>query len=266
MATDRRVGRLLVHEYGDAARPVLLVLHGITDSGQCWTDLVDRLGSAYRIVAPDALGHGASDRFTAEELASDDPIQYMYAALETLLEDLGPALLLGHSMGGGLAAGLAARRPDLVRAVVLEDPAWRDQSPWGDEETVTRQRVDDARSVAADPQGAIAQCRAAHPTWPQSELGPWARAKADTDEAFLRSGVGLLGTPWREIAAGIRPPTLVISGDHEVILDGTMLAEVARLNPELELEVIAGAAHCVRRDRGDAFHAVLDPWLAAHAG
>ena len=58
----------------------------------------------------------------------------------------------------------------------------------------------------------------------------------------------------------------MISGDHEVILDGTMLAEVARLNPGLELEVIAGAAHCVRRDRGDAFHAVLDPWLAAHAG
>ncbi len=265
MATQRRVGRLLVHEYGDPAQPVLLVLHGITDSGRCWSDLVDRLGSSYRIVAPDALGHGASDRFTAEELAADF-MEEMYAATVTVLEDIGPALVLGHSMGGGLAAGLAARLPDLVRAAVLEDPAWWDQPPWGDEEIVLRERVEWARAVTADPQGAIAQCRAEHPDWPESEFGPWAQGKADVDEAFLLSGVAVLSTPWREIAAGIRPPTLVMTGDHEVILDRALLAEVARLNPGLELEVVDGAAHCVRRDRGDAFHAVLDPWLAAHAG
>ena len=57
----------------------------------------------------------------------------------------------------------------------------------------------------------------------------------------------------------------MVTGDHEVILDRAMLDEVARLNPGLEVEVIDGAAHCVRRDRGDAFHAVVDPWLAAHA-
>ena len=254
-----------MHEYGDPAKPVLLVLHGLTDSGQCWTDLVDRLGSSYRIVAPDALAHGGSERFTAEELASDDPIEEMYSATEKLVEDLGQALVLGHSMGGAMAAALAARRPDLVRAVVVEDPAWLDEPPWGDDETVTRQRVDWTRSTTADPHGAIAQCRAEHPDWPESEFGPWAQAKADVDETFLLSGVMVLETPWREIAADIKPPTLVVTGDHEVLLHDGLLAEVARLNPRFEVKVIDGAAHCVRRDRGDAFHAVLDPWLAAHA-
>jgi len=264
MGSQRCVGRLLVHEYGDPAQPVLLVLHGLTDSGQCWTDLVDRLGSAYRIVAPDALGHGGSDRFTVEELACDDPIEEMYAATEKVLEDIGPALVVGHSMGGAMAAALAARRPDLVGAVVLEDPAWLDESRWGDEEEVVGQRVAGARFAAADPEGAIAQCRGEHPTWPESELRPWARAKADLDEAFLLSGVAVLGTPWREIAADVRPPTLVVTGDHEVILHEVLLAEVSGLNPRFEVEVVDGAAHCARRDRGDAFHGVVDEWLASH--
>ncbi len=190
----------------------------------------------------------------------------MYAPLETLLADVGPALVMGHSMGGGLAAALAARRPDLVRAVVLEDPAWLDESPWGDEDEVVRQRVQDAELAAADPAAAIAQCRAEHPGWPESELAPWARAKADVDGTFLRSGLGILGTPWREIVAAIRVPTLVVTGDHEVIVDDALVAEVADLNPHVDVRVVTGAAHCVRRDRGDAFHAVVDPWLADRAG
>jgi len=251
-----------VHEYGDAGKPALLLLHGVTDSGECFADLVARLGSSYRIVAPDALAHGGSDRFTADELASDDPIEAMYAATEAVLEDLGPTLVLGHSMGGAIAGALAARRPDLVRAVVLEDPAWMDESPWGDEEAVRRQRVEWTRSVAADPDGAIAQCRAENPTWPETEFDPWARAKADVDAAFLSAGTAVLSTPWREIAAAIEPPALVVTGDTDVLLHKEILAEVRRLNPRFEVRVVEGAAHCVRRDRGDAFHAVVDPWLA----
>ena len=119
--------------------------------------------------------------------------------------------------------------------------------------------------MAADPEGAIAQCRAENPTWPESEFGPWAQAKADVDANFLRAGAALLGTPWREIAAAIEPPALVVTGDKEVLLHRELLAEVGRLNPQFELRVVDGARHCVRRDRGDAFHAIVDPWLAAHA-
>jgi pimeloyl-ACP methyl ester carboxylesterase len=254
-----------VHEYGDPGKPVLLLLHGITDSGQCFPDLVARLGSSYRIVAPDALAHGGSDRFTDEELTSEDPIEAMYDATEAVLEEIGPALALGHSMGGAMAGALAARRPDLVRAVVVEDPAWMDEAPWSDEEDARQQRVDWARSIRADPATAIEQCRAENPTWPESEYGPWAQGKADVDGTFLRAGIGMLGTPWRELAAAIEPPALVVTGDQEVILHGELLAEVGRVNPRFDVRVVEGAAHCVRRDRADAFHALVDPWLAQQA-
>ncbi len=154
--TTSLVGRLAVHEYGDQSGPVLVVLHGITDSGECWADLVDRLGSTYRIVAPDALGHGSSERFTADELASDHPPEAMYEAAAAVLREVGPALVLGHSMGGRTAAALAAREPTLVRAVVLEDPAWFDTSPWeSSDEEATRQRVADTMAAAADTAAAV---------------------------------------------------------------------------------------------------------------
>jgi pimeloyl-ACP methyl ester carboxylesterase len=261
----RRHGPLLVHEYGEAGRPVLLLLHGITDSGECWADLVERLGSSYSIVAPDALGHGGSDRWTPDELAAEDPTEIMYAAHESLLEDVGPALVMGHSMGGGQAAALAARRPDLVRATVLEDPVWLDR--WGGEDDELRERIQMIEDLAGDQEAALARARAENPTWPESEYLPWARAKAAVDQEFVRAGVGVLHTPWREIAAAIRPPTLVITGDREVILHAPALAAVADLeNPALEVHVVPGAGHGIRRERPDDFHALVDPFLAAHAG
>lgn len=257
-------GPLAVHEYGDPAAPPLVVLHGVTDSGQCWGDLVGRLRGSYRILAPDALGHGSSARLTEEQLASPDPVEHLFAPVETLLEETGPSLVLGHSLGGGLAGALAARRPDLVRGAVLEDPVWRDDPASPERDRQVRQRVLDAQAAAADPAGAIAGCRREHPTWPESELAPWAQAKADVDLAFLRTGETMLRTDWRDLATAITVPTLVVTGDGEVVVDEPTVAEISELgNPAVQLRVVTGAGHCVRRDRAEAFHALVDPWLAA---
>ena len=76
----------------------------------------------------------------------------------------------------------------------------------------------------------------------------------------------MLDTPWREIASAIARPALVITGDGAVILHAETLASIAELeNPTLDVQIITSAAHCVRRDRADAFHALVDPWLAARA-
>lgn len=238
---------------------MLLVLHGITDSGECWADLVERLGSTYRIVAPDALAHGQSERLTPEQLSAEDPTELLYDAAEALLEEVGPALVMGHSMGGGLAAALTARRPELVCAAVLEDPVWLEPR---EQTGVRTQLVAFIEAMAADEEIALARCRADNPTWPESEYAPWARAKAAVQPEFVRSGAGVLRTPWRAIAAAIRTPTLVITGDREVILGEQTLSEIAALgNPALEVHVVAGAGHGIRREQGDAFHRLVDPWL-----
>ena len=62
-------------------------------------------------------------------------------------------------------------------------------------------------------------------------------------------------------------PTLVVTGTHDVILGPQVRRAIEALgNDHLEVAVVDGAGHCVRRDRPEAFHARVDPWLAAHAG
>ena len=78
-------------------------------------------------------------------------------------------------------------------------------------------------------------------------------------------GRAVLDEPWEQIAAALQVPTLVVTGTESVIIDQTVRAAIEEVgNPRIEVAVIDGADHCVRRSRGDAFHAVVDPWLASH--
>lgn len=266
-------GRLPVHWSGssDPAATTLVLLHGLTDSGECWPDAVGRWQGTYRIAAPDARGHGASPRYTADQLAAD-PIELMYRDTVDLVSEISgggadPVVLIGHSMGGGIAAAVAARHPDLVRAAVLEDPAWFDQVSWADRHESAVERVATCQEFRDDIETAMALGKAENAGWPEAELGPWGRAKADSDLGFLATGLAFLDTPWTAIAAAVSVPTLVVTGTHDVILGPQIRRAIEALgNDHLEVAVVDGAGHCVRRDRPEAFHARVDPWLAAHAG
>ncbi|HEY5845330.1 MAG TPA: alpha/beta hydrolase [Microlunatus sp.] len=105
-------------EWGRADGPVAILLHGLTSDGSNWDLVGPRIGERFRVVAPDARGHGDSDwaedySFAAQ---SDDVL--------ALMDGLGvlAAAVIGHSMGALTAYLLAATHPDRVRALVLEDP------------------------------------------------------------------------------------------------------------------------------------------------
>ncbi|MEU6357779.1 alpha/beta hydrolase, partial [Streptomyces sp. NPDC047072] len=96
--------------------PVLL-LHGLAGHLGEWDDLAARLVSAgHRVVAYDARGHGASTRRPASVSRAAHVGDAV--AVEAAL-DLGPAVVVGQSMGGSTAMLLAAGRPELVRSLVL---------------------------------------------------------------------------------------------------------------------------------------------------
>jgi pimeloyl-ACP methyl ester carboxylesterase len=101
-----------------STRPPLLCLHGRWGRGETWTDLIERYCERYRIVAPDLRGHGLSDRpvarYAAEDFARD---------IHELIHSLGcgPAIVVGHSMGGRIAAHFAALYPGDVKAIAILD-------------------------------------------------------------------------------------------------------------------------------------------------
>ena len=251
--------------------PTLVLLHGLGDSGDCWPDAVRRWSPTWRMVGVDLLGHGRSPRFTAQQRSAPDPLEEMYAAAEATVARIVAvagrrAVLVGHSMGGGIAGALASRRPDLVQAAVLEEPAWRDPELRVQPEQVVRDRIAECQDFAADPGGQRAKGRADNPTWPEIELDPWTESKSEVDLDFLALGIANLLEPWDDIVRRITVPVLAIRGSDSALIT-TQIADRARAlgNQHLELVTVDGANHCVRRDQPDAYHALVDPWLAAHA-
>ena len=112
---------LVVREWrGGDARPPLLCLPGLVRTSGDFATLAHRLGAGRRVVAPDYPGRGASGR-------SRDVARYAPEACVRDVLDICAALHLhqvitiGTSFGGLLSMGLAAARPSLLRAVVLND-------------------------------------------------------------------------------------------------------------------------------------------------
>jgi pimeloyl-ACP methyl ester carboxylesterase len=111
---------LNVIEDGDTAAPPVLLLHGITSCASTWDFLVPTLATRHRVLRLDFRGHGRSGRAPGRYQLAD----YVADAQAVCEQVVGrPCPIVGHSLGGGTAAAVAQRRPDLVTGVVLEDPA-----------------------------------------------------------------------------------------------------------------------------------------------
>lgn len=112
-----------------AGHPVVL-LHGIPTWSYLYADVIPGLASHYRILAPDLLGHGWSDRRDR----FDRSLPSQAAAILRLLDDLGldKATFVGHDTGGGVALILAIEHPDRVARLVLTNAVAYDSWPIGD--------------------------------------------------------------------------------------------------------------------------------------
>ena len=96
--------------------PDLVLLHGIGDSSESWAPLLPTLGQHFTVLAPDLLGHGASDKPRA-----DYSVAAYANGVRDLLDvlDIDRATVVGHSLGGGVAAQTAYQYPDRVERLAL---------------------------------------------------------------------------------------------------------------------------------------------------
>jgi pimeloyl-ACP methyl ester carboxylesterase len=104
-------------EWGRPDAAVVLLLHGLTSSSESWRHVAPELGEQFRVIAPDARGHGGS------EWMRDYSFESMRNDVVRFLQQVGvlAAIVVGHSMGAVTAYDLAATRPDLIRLLVLEE-------------------------------------------------------------------------------------------------------------------------------------------------
>jgi pimeloyl-ACP methyl ester carboxylesterase len=107
----------------DAANaPTIVMIHGFTGSKENWYPVARELRGRYRIVVPDLPGWGESERKPDADYGFVAQAERVAAFIRAVSPGK-PVVLLGHSMGGGIAAVVAARYPQLVARVGLLDAA-----------------------------------------------------------------------------------------------------------------------------------------------
>jgi pimeloyl-ACP methyl ester carboxylesterase len=108
--------RWIYRQAGDPDRPVLLLIHGITQTSFTWERVIPKLAKRFHVLAPDLLGHGESDK-----PRGDYSLGAFASGLRDLLDHLGHdrVTLMGHSLGGGVTMQLAYQYPQYCDRVVL---------------------------------------------------------------------------------------------------------------------------------------------------
>jgi N-formylmaleamate deformylase len=248
-------------------KPPMVLSHGATDSGLCWTRVARALEPDYDVIMPDARGHGLS----AAPLTGYSNADHA-ADLAGLIAALGlerPAVG-GHSMGAATTLRLVADHPELASCAILEDPPiWSGERPLpasgrADPRAAIRRTVLDAQ--ANDLETTIARERAASPQWADDEFGAWAEAKQHVSLHFLDALAGG-GVPqdWRELLPRVTCPMLLVSSDPERggIVTPEVAHEATRILPSLQVVRLSGAGHNIRREQFQGFVDAVSRFLAA---
>ncbi len=237
---------LATTSWGNGSRRALL-LHGLTSSGAVWWRVADELaGMGFTVVAPDLRAHGNSP-------AGD------YLTMDSYRDDvlaLGGEwdLLVGHSLGGAIAAAVMAERASFARRVVLEDPAV--------DSVETARLLADSPEPSAHP--TVADIAAEHPDWHPRDV----ELKV---EALLQCGVeGPIRTMedaapwdvWPEVL-GLQVPTLLLAAAPEqgALVSAEMGVEATQKNRFIDFVLVAGAGHSMHRDSYDQFMAIVQNFV-----
>lgn len=249
-------GHLAYHRTGGAG-PALVLSHGLTDNGLCWTRLAKALAPHFDVIMLDARGHGDSSRIAPGQ--AHDPGEDIAEAIGAL--GLTTPLVMGHSVGARATALYAAAYPDRVSRVVLEDPPMTPLiEPSAAERRRTRFREQVAKFRAMTPAEITAQGRATSPTWHDDEFPAWTASKQQVDPEAMPD----YRVPWQDTFAAITAPTLLIHGDPTLggIVTPELAAEAQRINPNIRPVQITGAGHNTRRENFADYLAAVRGFLS----
>jgi len=252
---------LNVESAGDESAPPLLLMHGITSSRRSWEWFVPRLSDRYRVLSLDFRGHGGSGR------APDDyqPRTYVTDAI-AVLEQIGPAILIGHSLGGVTAAALSQQRADLVRAMVLEDPPLGSMTVEDNADSqgnaimqafrMMKASIPMVQAAGMQPE-ALAQMMAMTPTATGATMGQvvipeaivaMAASLLDLDVTVLDPILDGTSTTAFDPSQPITVRTLLLTGDPampDTVAIPSDVAPVLAKSASVEHHVVAGAGHLI---------------------
>jgi pimeloyl-ACP methyl ester carboxylesterase len=248
-------------------KPSIVLVHGITDDGLCWTPVAEALSGGYDVIMVDLRGHGKSE---APEGGYD--LATMATELAGLITGLGleSPVVWGHSLGGVTALTLASLDPDLPRAIILEDPPafWNMRPASAGDPDVRAEMLSWITGVKRKTRDELlAHVRTENPSWPEVELGPWADSKHrfSLKIAQILDSRQAIPADYSALLSRITCPVLLISADPEkgAAASNEDIASLRESVPHLERVKIPDAGHNIRREQFSHYMSAVQSYLAS---
>ncbi len=247
--------RLNARLTGPKGAPAVVLAHALGTDLTIWDEVLPQL-AGLQVLAYDHRGHGASD-----VPAGPYAMGALIRDAEKLMEhfDLRDAVFVGVSLGGLVAQGLAIKRLDLVRGLVLSNTAARIGAP-----SLWQGRIAEVQraGLAAYAPGAL-----------QRQLGPkWqdhpARARLQAlitgtrVEGWCGAAAAIAGADFTLTTPTLRLPTLVLAGPNDGTTPPDLVRETAEMIPGARFHLMRGVGHLPMVEKSTEFAAQLLGFLS----
>jgi 3-oxoadipate enol-lactonase len=239
------LGEVQIHwrEDGDPTGAPVVFANSLGTDLRLWDDVVPLLPRGLRLIRYDKRGHG---------LSACPPAPYGMGALvtdaERLLDHLGvrDGVFVGLSIGGMIAQGLAVKRLDLVRGMVLSNTAARIGTVQMWEDRIAAVRAGGIEALA----DAVMERWFSKPFRQTPELTAWRNMLTrQPAEGYIGCAAAIAGTDFYATTATLTLPTLAIAGSEDGSTPPDLVRETAGLVRGSRFHLIRGAGHlpCVEK-------------------
>ena len=238
--TFARINGTLLHYRleGRAGAPALVFVNSLGTDARIWDEVIAALSRSWLCLSYDKRGHGLSDA-PQGEYSLDDHLDDLAGLLDHV--GIGRPVVIGVSIGGLIAQGLALRAPERVAGLVLccTAPRMGDAATWS-------ARIDTARNEGLAPLADPVMERWFSPAFRagrSTDLVGWRNLFLRTDPlGYANTCATLRDTDLTARIPQIAAPTLILAGDADLAAPLDLVRNCTAI-PGSRLEIIQGAGH-----------------------
>ncbi|TJV06826.1 MAG: 3-oxoadipate enol-lactonase [Mesorhizobium sp.] len=255
-------GITLHHRYAGASgkAPPVVFINSLGTDFRIWDDVVSALDGEMPLLVYDKRGHGLSD--TGDIGSIDGHVDDLSALIDHF--GLEKIVLCGLSVGGMVAQGLYARRPEIVEAMILCDTAHKigTAESWN-----TRIATVESKGIQAIADGVLKVwfTPTFHTTRGPELDGYWNMMTRQTLAGYIGTCKAVRDADFTDAARRIAVPTLCIAGDQDGSTPPDLVRSLAALIPGSRFEIIRDAGHIPCVEQPEALTALIRGFIASLA-